>query len=294
MFENLNEYVGWVASMEAKAAQIYRKLALTATEDEDLVKFARKLSEEEEWHYRSIRSVDKEIINIVGKKRGNHGIDDKVINHVEGALHHLESIINSGPMSTDELLESILNLELSELNSIFLDVIDLFSEYKVELQGLKSHVRRHKKGIEAFAMKKGVVKEGKSGRGGELDCSDNNILVVEDESAIRDVLVLALKKYGHVEIAENGMEALNKVKKKHYDLIFSDIDMPEMSGIEFCSDFNREDPYLNRRIVFFSGAIGDGDREFIDKNHIKCLEKPSSLTEIRETALIILEREPEK
>lgn len=293
MVTSLNQYVGWVASMEAKAAQIYRNLALTATDDKDMIAFARKLSEEEEWHYRAIRSLDKEIINIVAGKGISSLIDNKIMKHIERELEKLETAVNSGKLSTEELLENILSLELSELNNVFIDVVDLFTDYRVELQALKSHVRRHKKSIEAFANKRGV-KRGNSRHEEGMELKENNILIVEDESAVRDVLVLALKKFGTVETAPDGMEALSKVKKKHYDLIFSDIDMPQMTGLEFYNSYIRADPYLNRRVVFFSGAIGGDERAFIEKNNIKCLEKPSSLAQIRETAVSVLEREPEK
>ncbi|MDH3973075.1 MAG: response regulator [Deltaproteobacteria bacterium] len=294
MVNNLNDYVGWVASMEAKAANIYRKLALTATDDEDMVAFARKLSEEEEWHYRAIRSVDKEIINIVARKENSSLIDNKAIRRIESALEELEEVVDSGDLSIEDLLESILSLELSELNTVFIEVVDLFTEYKVELQALRSHVRRHQNSIEAFAGKRGIAKKKEPKRGEDMDPAGNSILIIEDESAIRDILVLALKKFGTVETAPNGMEALCMVKKKHYDLIFSDIDMPVMTGIEFYNSFISADPYLNRRILFFSGAIGSDERDFINKNNMKCLEKPSTLAEIRERALNILEREPEK
>ncbi len=58
------------------------------------------------------------------------------------------------------------------------------------------------------------------------------ILVVDDERAIRNSLkeILEFEDYS-VELAENGVEALEKVKNGKFDLVFSDIKMPEMDGI---------------------------------------------------------------
>ncbi len=58
------------------------------------------------------------------------------------------------------------------------------------------------------------------------------ILVVDDERAIRNSLkeILEFEDYT-VELAENGAEALAKVKNGKFDLVFSDIKMPEMDGI---------------------------------------------------------------
>lgn len=61
-----------------------------------------------------------------------------------------------------------------------------------------------------------------------------SILVVDDERAIRNSLkeILEYEDY-KVDIAENGMEGLQKVQNGKFDLIFSDIKMPEMDGIAF-------------------------------------------------------------
>ena len=61
-----------------------------------------------------------------------------------------------------------------------------------------------------------------------------SILVVDDERAIRNSLkeILEYDNY-KVEVAENGADALSKVQNGKFDLIFSDIKMPEMDGIAF-------------------------------------------------------------
>lgn len=61
-----------------------------------------------------------------------------------------------------------------------------------------------------------------------------SILVVDDERAIRNSLkeILEYENY-KVEVAENGADGLQKVQNGKFDLIFSDIKMPEMDGIAF-------------------------------------------------------------
>lgn len=61
-----------------------------------------------------------------------------------------------------------------------------------------------------------------------------SILVVDDERAIRNSLkeILEFEDY-KVDVAENGAEALQKVQNGKFDLVFSDIKMPEMDGIAF-------------------------------------------------------------
>ena len=60
------------------------------------------------------------------------------------------------------------------------------------------------------------------------------LLVIDDERGIRNTLREILADEGHeVEVAENGKQGLEMAQAKAYDLIFSDIKMPEMDGLEF-------------------------------------------------------------
>ncbi len=68
-----------------------------------------------------------------------------------------------------------------------------------------------------------------------------SILIVDDERAIRNSMkeILEYESY-KVDVAENGVEALQKVQNEKYDLIFSDIKMPEMDGIAFLEAVMKE------------------------------------------------------
>lgn len=59
------------------------------------------------------------------------------------------------------------------------------------------------------------------------------VLVVDDEEVIRDVCVQILEAEGYlVTTACNGREALHQVSEKPFDVVVTDIMMPEMSGLE--------------------------------------------------------------
>ena len=61
---------------------------------------------------------------------------------------------------------------------------------------------------------------------------DVRILVVDDEQGIRDLLSYELGRQGFkVFTANDGLEAVAKVKEKKFDLVISDIQMPRMDGI---------------------------------------------------------------
>jgi len=58
------------------------------------------------------------------------------------------------------------------------------------------------------------------------------VLAVDDAKVMRDMMKVVLEKNGHTVItAEDGLEALSIAKSHSFDLVFSDINMPKMSGI---------------------------------------------------------------
>ena len=60
------------------------------------------------------------------------------------------------------------------------------------------------------------------------------ILIIDDERAIRNTLKEILETEGYeVDVAETGEVGLTKVGKTDYDLVFSDVKMPGLDGIEF-------------------------------------------------------------
>ncbi len=81
----------------------------------------------------------------------------------------------------------------------------------------------------------------------------HRILVVDDEASIRDVFTHLLQREGYeVATAENGFEALLKLKQLLPDVIISDLNMPKMSGFEFLSVVRRRFPMVS--VVASSGA----------------------------------------
>ena len=79
------------------------------------------------------------------------------------------------------------------------------------------------------------------------------LLIIDDERGIRNTLREILSDEGHeVAVAENGKQGLEMAQAKAYDLIFTDIKMPEMDGMEVLKALkNGENDENLRKIIFY-------------------------------------------
>ena len=82
----------------------------------------------------------------------------------------------------------------------------------------------------------------------------SKLLIIDDERGIRNTLREILADEGHeVDVAENGKQGLEMATAKAYDLIFSDIKMPEMDGIELLSALKQGEDAIDSPIVMITG-----------------------------------------
>lgn len=123
---------------------------------------------------------------------------------------------------------------------------------------------------------------------------DQSILVVDDEPEIASVLADLFAIDGHrVETAPNGAVALDKLHERSYDLIVSDIRMPELDGPGLYREVASRHPALHRRFIFITGdSLNQATKEWLTKVKAPSLGKPFALEEVRHVVQEILkERE---
>ncbi len=103
------------------------------------------------------------------------------------------------------------------------------------------------------------------------------ILVVDDEQIVRDFFVdVAESMGGNVETADDGDVAVEKCREHHYDIIFMDMRMPHMNGLEACKTILSFDP--STKVVMMSGFSEDRMMdEAINSGAIARIAKPFEL-----------------
>jgi len=90
-----------------------------------------------------------------------------------------------------------------------------------------------------------------------------NVLIVEDSKAIRSMMRVSLEEAGgfFVEEAGNGFEALKALPTRRFDLIITDINMPDINGLELIS-FVRSNPgYKDIPLIIVSTEKSDEDKK---------------------------------
>jgi YesN/AraC family two-component response regulator len=110
-----------------------------------------------------------------------------------------------------------------------------------------------------------------------------HILLVDDEPLVVEALSSAMISKGHrVVTATNGSEGMERFAEATFDLVITDIIMPDKEGIEMIMEMRRQAP--NTRIVAISGGGRTGNVEFLQMakklGAMTTLKKPIRLAEL--------------
>jgi PAS domain S-box-containing protein len=109
------------------------------------------------------------------------------------------------------------------------------------------------------------------------------ILVVDDEPEIREALAEILAAAGHrVVKASSGRQALERMAAEHFDVILTDIRMPDLDGRALYQVIEQRWPRHAGRVVFVTGdTLASALREFVSESGRAVLEKPFLPSEVR-------------
>ena len=107
------------------------------------------------------------------------------------------------------------------------------------------------------------------------------ILVVDDDPIIRKLLLEVLTNDGHqVTVAKNGLEGLNLAGRQPFQLVFMDVHMPIMNGLEALISIRNLYPEM--AVAMMDSYPDQLVRQAESKGALTCMHKPFDLNEIRE------------
>ncbi|MBO1109989.1 response regulator, partial [Plesiomonas shigelloides] len=112
--------------------------------------------------------------------------------------------------------------------------------------------------------------------------SAKQLLVVDDNKVKRRVVKPMLRKMGHeVDTVTSGEEACEKVRQKHYDIVFMDLHMPGMGGIESTEIIIRElGSTASRIIALTADATIGGRKDCLSAGMVDYCTKPLTMSRL--------------
>lgn len=169
--------------------------------------------------------------------------NNKVIGIIVNKLLGEQEILHkklSPPLYRIKNISGVTTLATGE-TCLILNAIDL----------IKNSTLQNAKKLSMTQPKVATIEEKKS------KLNQKNILVIDDSITTRTLEKNILSSAGfNVITANNPIDALKKINEIHFDIILTDIEMPEMSGLEFLSQMKTNELYADVPIVVMS-SLGD-------------------------------------
>jgi len=111
---------------------------------------------------------------------------------------------------------------------------------------------------------------------------DARILLVDDNPIVSQVIIdiLSLDGYG-VDTAPNGIAALEKMAGRRYDLVLTDLHMPEMDGAGLYQELAKRQTHPPQKIIFLTGTAGTSEaHRLLRDTGLPVLRKPFNLVDL--------------
>ena len=220
-----------------------------------------------------LRAKTDELINVVDRRAIR--LRDELIPVVN--LDELLKLPAKNQAGREELLILIFSQGSERLGVIVDSLID---EEDMVIKPLPSHMKNiqwvsgatisGKNEIISVLHVPMIIESAKEIKGGKTveraveqdDKLATSILVVEDSVTTREIEKSILESYGyHVDVAGDGMEALEKTQEFKYDLVVTDVEMPRMDGFSLTERLRKEATYKHTPIIILTSREKEEDKK---------------------------------
>jgi len=113
---------------------------------------------------------------------------------------------------------------------------------------------------------------------------DARILLVDDNPIVSQVIIDILSLDGYnVDTAPNGIAALEKIEGRRYDLILTDLHMPELDGAGLYRELAKRPTHPRQKMIFLTGTAGTSEaHRLVQDSGLPLLRKPFNLVDLLE------------
>lgn len=216
------------------------------------------------------------VFNVESDKPGAFGEDDRQIleifaRYVAISLHILELLVTERSTTTGRLGSNVMAEITAPVNDILSEVGNLIEDYighddlRHRLNKISNSAGAIRESIKQVTTPQRGLVGGRPARGAlgaDPVLKDKSVLIVDDEDVIRETVRDVLVSYGcRVVIAPGGTQAIELLATEQYDLVLSDIKMPEASGYEVFAASKDADP--DRPVILMTGFGYDPNHSII-------------------------------
>jgi CheY-like chemotaxis protein len=284
------ETIDWLVRIEDSACKVYKSASFKFTEDREFADFLLKLSNEEKEHYDFLCEV-KEYLKDDKDLSSQISIDNDTKKKIERPFVECKEKMDTGVFTRKEMINSMVDIEFSELNHIFLNVINALKGRSGDFIPMAARIQQHGKNIERFIESQPESNEFLERIIHLPNVLEEKILVVNYYEVVVNLLEDILKIEGIIERASNGHEALEKVSDKYYSVIITDVNMPVMNGIELYNKAVERYPNIKERFLFILASLDEKHLSFFRENNLRYFIKPVPANDIRKAVIDIMNRE---
>ena len=285
----MKDIAEWLVTIEEISGVLYREASETFRADEKFSRFLAHMAEDEAWHFHLIRSATESLREMEGvAAECSILLDEETRAKIKTPFEKNLEDLRNGRLTKDALVDCIASTEFSEWNAIFLYVMNALKDRQPEFRYAIPKIQHHLRHAEHFMESLPGGKE-KIRLIRKLPAVwEEKILIAEDRDYIAELLGAILEREGTVRVAENGREALERLREEYFQLVISDVDMPVMNGIEFYRRAVERYPNIRERFLFFCGRPTPEVLAFFKKHGVRYMLKPAPIAEIRRNALEIM------
>lgn len=283
----MNRLIDWLAEREEEIEALYRSAAVRFAAHYDFPQFLLILAAQERDHGNFLRQLPQpELTGLSGIEQLCDPVSRK---NTEELIAAGWQALAAEDLNEQTMLEVIVKLEFSEWNSIFLLTMNWSGQSDGEFRRMLAEIELHRKTIEDYLLHAPAADDLYQIIHTLAPLWKKRILIVDDDPVIARLLGIVMTPYGDLEVTTFPLEALNHLRSRPFDMVISDVCMPEMNGIEFYQQAVLLDPEIGKHFLFFTATNHQEHLRFIAEHQIPILKKPSPLNVLQETMASLLD-----
>jgi len=270
----------WLVGVEERAAFFYNQAAAVFAEDKSFSAFLLHLATEEAEHFELLSgTIDHQAQQVIAG--ACLLLDEDMRQSVEAPFNRAHDLISKSELTKQAMAGVIAEAEFSEWNEIFLYVIDILKGQGREFQKAVAEIEQHRKEIETFISSFSWGAQILAQIGRLRPVWKRRILVVEDDPTIANLIKCLLVNEAEVVLAQDGVKGLDCIREGHFNVVVSDVEMPNLDGIALYKQALEIDLELKNHFVFFSGTQTPEHHKFFQSENLVLLPKPSPMGRLR-------------